>query len=176
MKATYVLITLNCLVFAFEFLFLSQLEYREFSIYFGLNSYFFVGFYWQIFSTMFLHGSFMHILMNMVVLFQFGSLLERCLGAVKFFILYIAGGAICGILSLSYLLFNENANLIGASGAICVLLGFWAYLDRASAKGLFIALLLMSFAPLLLGLNVAWYAHIFGFFIGFLAAKFRRVF
>lgn len=174
LKVTFILISLNFVIFAFENLFLG--DESEFALYFGLNSYFFDGFYWQIFTTMFLHGSLMHVLMNMAVLFQFGSLLERRLGGAMFALLYLGGGTISGILSLTYLHFDDEVNLVGASGAICVLLGFWAYLDRQNAAWLFFALLLMSFAPMLLGLNVAWYAHIFGFFVGFGAARLRRTF
>ena len=71
-------------------------------------------------------------------------------------------------------MFFNDVNMVGASGAISVLLGFLAFYDRASAKGLFIALMLMSFAPLLLGVNVAWYAHLFGFGVGFGAGFLRK--
>ena len=114
----------------------------------------------------------MHILMNMAVLFQFGSILERYLGWVKFGILYIIGGVITGLLSLGYLAF-ESVNLVGASGAISVLLGFLAYIDRFNRKGLIIVILLVSFAPLLIGVSVAWYAHLIGFGVGYLAGFFK---
>ena len=42
-----------------------------------------------------------------------------------------------------------------------------AYYDKRNAKGIFVAILLMSFAPLLVGLKVAWYAHILGFLVGY---------
>ena len=60
------------------------------------------------------------------------------------------------------------ANLVGASGAISVLLGLVALRDRFNRKGIIIWVLLISFAPLLLGLPIAWYAHIIGFIIGWL--------
>ncbi len=171
MTATPFLIAINAVVYFLEY---SVYNSRSFSIFFGLNELFFEGAYWQLITTMFLHGSLMHILMNMAVLYQFGMLLERYLGSVKFLLLYIVGGVITSALSLSYLMF-ANVNLVGASGAISVLLGFMANLDRYSRKGLIIAILLMSFAPLLLGINIAWYAHLFGFAIGYLAA-FLKVF
>ncbi|QQF51683.1 rhomboid family intramembrane serine protease [Campylobacter fetus subsp. venerealis] len=171
MTATPFLIAINAVVYFLEYFVYNS---RSFSIFFGLNELFFKGAYWQLITTMFLHGSLMHILMNMAVLYQFGMLLERYLGSVKFLLLYIVGGVITSALSLSYLMF-ANVNLVGASGAISVLLGFMANLDRYSRKGLIIAILLMSFAPLLLGINIAWYAHLFGFAIGYLAA-FLKVF
>ena len=71
-------------------------------------------------------------------------------------------------------LYDELVNMVGASGAISVLLGFLAYYDRASGKGLLIALVLMSFAPLLMGVQIAWYAHLFGFGVGFSLAFLRK--
>lgn len=63
---------------------------------------------------------------------------------------------------------------MGASGAICVLMGFYAFLDKTSTKGLVVAILLMSFLPLFMGINVAWYGHIFGFISGYTLAFLRR--
>ena len=158
MPATYTLIGINFIIY---FLHYYVFYAPEFSLVFGLNALFFNGAWWQVLSTMFLHGSLVHLLMNMAVLFQFGALIERGIGALT------------SLLSLSYLFFND-VNMVGASGAISVLLGFLAFYDRASAKGLFIALMLMSFAPLLLGVNVAWYAHLLGFGVGFGAGFLRK--
>lgn len=125
-----------------------------------------------------MHGNLTHLLMNMAVLFQFGGLLERYFGGFKFTILYILGGILTSILSFIYIYYsfvfgNNIINLVGASGAISVLLGIMAFLDRSSAKGLLIAILLMSFVPLMMGVNVAWYAHIIGFAVGYFAMKAR---
>lgn len=171
-NATFLLIILNFFIFLLDLV----LNNGYFKIIFGLNTLFFEGFFWQIVTTIFVHGSALHVIMNMAVLFQFGSFLEKYLGSIKFTIFYVLGGIFTSLLSLSYLFFNENVNLIGASGAICVLLGFVAYYDKQNAKGLIVATLLMSFAPLLLGVRVAWYAHIFGFIIGYLAGKLRNAY
>jgi len=64
--------------------------------------------------------------------------------------------------------------LVGASGAISVLFGWIAYVDRFNRKGIFVAILLISFAPLLLGINIAWYAHLIGFGVGFCIAFFDK--
>ncbi len=42
----------------------------------GLNILFFNGAYWQLLSSMFLHGNLTHLILNMIVLFQFGRILE----------------------------------------------------------------------------------------------------
>lgn len=163
MKAPYISIILICLCVIVYFLEGSD----EFMIYFGLNAYFFGGAYHQLLSSMFLHGGLEHLAMNCVMLYAFGDRIERALGAWQFALLYIIGGMLTSALSLSYIFINPSVNLIGASGAICVLLGFLAFYSPYMRKGLFVAVLAMSFAPLLLGVNVAWYAHLFGFGVGF---------
>lgn len=168
------IIAVNCVVY---FLHYFVFDSSKFGILFGLNSLcLYYDFYWQLITSMFLHGSFMHLAMNMVVLYQFGSILERFLGGFKFTLIYLLGGVITNVLSLGYIWYmayykNIDINTIGASGAICVLLGFMAYIDSYNRKGLFIALLFMSFAPLLMGINVAWYAHLLGFGIGYTFGK-----
>ena len=47
---------------------------------------------WQIVTHMFMHGSFMHILVNMFTLFSFGPILENSLGEKKYLILYFLSG------------------------------------------------------------------------------------
>src|SRR3954462_10753605 len=51
----------------------------------------FVGFEpWQLVSTAFLHGGFPHIAINMFVLWSFGTVVERAVGARRFTWLYFA--------------------------------------------------------------------------------------
>ncbi|MSN96831.1 rhomboid family intramembrane serine protease [Campylobacter sp. FMV-PI01] len=170
---TIFLIVLNFIIYILENFILRD---DAFMLYFGLNYLFFNGFYWQILTTMFLHANLMHLIMNMAVLYQFGTILENHLGKVKFIFLCFVGGILTSLLSLSYTYYTFYSlktivNLVGASGMICVLLGFFSYLDIRLRKGLILSVLLISFVPILIGINVAWYAHIFGFIIGFLFGK-----
>lgn len=178
LRLIYAIIFINLCVYLYEFFLLSADSSLEFSILYGLNIYFFEGFYWQIFTNMFLHGNFTHIFMNMAALFQLGIMIQRLflLRTLGFLLLYILGGILTSILSLSYLFINPNVNLIGASGAICVLIGFLIYYDKINAKPLFIALLLFSLIPPIMGMNVAWYAHLFGALVGFVFAFLHRKF
>jgi membrane associated rhomboid family serine protease len=139
-------------------------------IYLGLNIYFFkYEFYYQLISTIFVHGGIAHILMNMFVLYQFGNMIEDAIGKFKFLLLYFVGGVLTSIGSLAYMYFSEDwSNLVGASGAISVLLGWFALKDIYQRKGIIIWILLMSFAPLLLGLPIAWYSHLIGFVLGWI--------
>ncbi|MDR0467395.1 MAG: rhomboid family intramembrane serine protease, partial [Campylobacteraceae bacterium] len=120
-------------------------------------------------------GGLMHLFMNMAVLWQLGSVLENARGWLYFSLLYFLGGILTSLFTLIYIYnFNTHSNVVGASGAICVLIGWIAKKDPFSRKGLIIAVLLISFAPLLMGVNVAWFAHILGFAVGYLIAKYVR--
>ena len=144
------------------------------SLYLGLNIYFFKEeLYYQLFSTMFTHGGIAHILMNMFVLYQFGNMIEKAIGVWKYLFLYIVGGVLTSIGSLIYMYYTGDwSNLVGASGAICVLLGWFALKDKTQRSGLIVWVLLISFAPLLLGLPIAWYAHFIGFALGWIMGFF----
>ncbi|KMQ64040.1 membrane protein [Chryseobacterium sp. BLS98] len=47
---------------------------------------------WQVITHMFMHGSIMHILFNMLTLYSFGPILEQSLGEKKYLILYFLSG------------------------------------------------------------------------------------
>ena len=176
MKATISLIALNCLVY-----FAVYCDICGSNVTLGLNMFFTDGLYvWQPATSMFMHANLAHLLMNMAVLYQFGSLLERYYGSEKFAVIYCIGGILTSLLSFVYIyvMFKTNGtfiNLVGASGAISLLLGVLAFLDASSRKGLIIAILLMSFAPVAMGVNVAWYAHIIGFALGYFGVKFKVI-
>ena len=166
MSITNILIVLNIVLF-----FLQNMVENSLPV-FGLNIYFLEeGFYWQPVSSMFMHGGVAHLAMNMVVLYQFGNLLENAKGKLFFLNLYLLGGILTSLFSFLFIYFFElNHVLVGASGAISVLFGWIAYKDTEIRKGLIVAILLISFAPLLMGINIAWYAHLIGFGIGWVCA------
>jgi membrane associated rhomboid family serine protease len=157
-------------------IFLLQMLYSDLSVILGLNVLFLEGFLWQPLSTMFVHGGLAHLAMNMAVLFQFGTLIEQARGKKFFVLLYYAGGIVTSLLTLAYIYFftDHQMNVVGASGAICVLIGWIAQKDSFNRQGLIIAILLISFLPLLIGMNIAWYAHLIGFGVGWLIGKFFR--
>lgn len=77
------------------------------------------------FTSMFLHGGFLHILGNMWFLFIFGDNIEDTLGHLKYFFFYILSGLSAVLI---YLVINWHSRMptIGASGAIAGVMG--AYL------------------------------------------------
>ncbi len=78
---------------------------------------------WRLFSYMFLHGSLLHLLVNMYSLYILGTQLETYLGKFKYLLIYIISGICGGMLSC----IAVHSVSVGASGAIFGLLGAMAY-------------------------------------------------
>lgn len=80
---------------------------------------------WSVMTSMFLHGSFIHLAGNMLYLWIFGDNIENYLGHTKFVFFYL----LCGVLAVFAHIFFEGSSsvpMVGASGAISGILG--AYL------------------------------------------------
>jgi membrane associated rhomboid family serine protease len=75
-----------------------------------------------LFTCMYLHGSVMHLVGNMVFLWLFGAFLEAAVGSIWFFVLYSIAGVISSSLFGMMYPFSSGP-LIGASGAISGLMG-----------------------------------------------------
>ena len=95
------------------------------------------GALWQPLTSMFLHGGFIHLAMNMIALWSIGSLIENKLGAGRFTWLYFLSG-LGGALLVLVLPGNPVGVTVGASGAILGLLGALAYLYPNSPLVFFI--------------------------------------
>lgn len=149
----------------------------------------FVPAVFPLFTAMFLHGGWFHLIGNMLYLWIFGDNVEDRLGRGKFLLLYLATG-ILG--SLAQVWANPLAAepVIGASGAIAGVLGayfisyprakvltllpilfFFTFVEIPAFVFLFIWFIsqsLSGFASLgVPGNPVAWWAHIGGFVAGF---------
>lgn len=92
----------------------------------GANNYDLVvsGEIWRLITHMFLHGSLMHIILNMYSLFVLGSQMETFIGKVKFIIVYLISGIVGGLLSIAL---DPTSTSVGASGAIFGMLGAMLY-------------------------------------------------
>lgn len=86
---------------------------------FGLTPYLVLNRFhiWQLFTYMFLHGSFFHILFNMFALWMFGKELEYTWGTREFIKFYIVCGLGAGLFNTLFEPFSLYP-IIGASGAI----------------------------------------------------------
>ena len=135
---------------------------------------------WRLVTYMFLHGSPLHIIFNMLALFFLGPRLEARLGGPRFLALYFVSGLIAGLLSMVYVFLSPFTRIVGASGAITgVLLGFARYWPRdviyllllpIQARWLVIVLAAGSLGAGVLGLlpGIAHFAHLGGIVGGFL--------
>lgn len=78
------------------------------------------GEWWRLFTSGFVHYGLLHLAFNMVLLYQFGSMLEPAIGRVRFVALY-AAALLAG--SFGALLVSPSALTAGASGAVFGLVG-----------------------------------------------------
>lgn len=147
--------------------------------------------YLTLFTSMFMHGGWLHLIGNMLFLWIYGNNVEDYFGRIKFIIFYILSGlAAIGM----YTLFGPNSQvpLVGASGAIAGLMGAYIVLHpRAKITVLiifffiqfvqlpakvvlgiwFVIQLFMSFTGSATGGGVAWMAHVGGFVFGWLVLR-----
>jgi rhomboid protease GluP len=89
------------------------------------------GQWWRLVSSLFLHGSLLHLAFNMLALWQVGQLVERLFGSLRFTALYLIAG-VCG--SVASVMWNANVNSVGASGAIFGIVGgLFAFMQRENS-------------------------------------------
>ena len=77
---------------------------------------------WRLFTSVFLHGGFLHLFMNMVALFFAGLFLEPLLGKWRLLLLYVVTGIVASIASFMW---YDATISVGASGAIFGLYGYF---------------------------------------------------
>jgi membrane associated rhomboid family serine protease len=99
--------------------------------------------YVTVFSSMFMHGGWLHIIFNMLFLWIFGNNVEDSMGRVRYVLFYLLGGlvAIAAQIAVSA---NSEVPTIGASGAIAAVLGGYLIL-YPRARVLTIVFLLFFF-------------------------------
>jgi membrane associated rhomboid family serine protease len=86
------------------------------------------GEYWRLFTALFLHGGFTHLLFNLFALYILGPPLERSIGTLRFTVSYLISGlaSSAGVVGLTILGFVQVSQLVGASGCIMGIVGTWA--------------------------------------------------
>lgn len=76
---------------------------------------------WTLITSVFSHNMFWHLFLNMYVLLNFGSILERILGAKKFISFYLVAGifsSLCHSMVSAFFIGDPDLPALGASGAI----------------------------------------------------------
>ncbi|MDQ6827183.1 MAG: rhomboid family intramembrane serine protease [Candidatus Eremiobacteraeota bacterium] len=130
------------------------------------------GEYWRIATGTFLHSGILHIVFNMLALYQVGLLVERLVGAPRMFLIYSLSALGAGV---SVLKFNFDVPVVGASGAIFGLFGALLAIGlRLGAPGRILVSQALPIIALniLFGFsvrNIANSAHIGGLLTGFAA-------
>jgi membrane associated rhomboid family serine protease len=199
---TYALIALNVLAFLIEltqpseaalqsFIQAGGVVPREYSMTRDLPPTIPLPFWSTLFTSMFLHGGWMHLGGNMLYLWIFGDNLEKVMGAMRFFIFYLvcglaasfahimfgagssipavgASGAISGVLGGYLVLFPRNTVRVLTRGGIAhvpaiLVLGFWIVIQMINGIG--------SMAATTETAGVAYMAHIGGFVAGLALVK-----
>lgn len=119
--ATYTIIFVNVLIWLCMILYLNNFSDVKLLDVGGLVHFNVVhGEWYRIVTSMFLHFSFEHILMNMLSLFIFGKIVEAIIGSWRMLTVYFIAGLFGNFVSLS---FNTTTISVGASGAIFGLIG-----------------------------------------------------
>jgi membrane associated rhomboid family serine protease len=86
------------------------------------------GEYWRLFTALFLHGGFTHLLFNIFALYILGPPLERSIGTIRFALCYLISGlaSSAGVVGLTAIGLVQVDQLVGASGSIMGIVGAWA--------------------------------------------------
>ena len=149
-----------------------------------------------VFTSMFLHGGWVHIISNMLALYIFGDNVEDRMGHWRYLAFYLLSGVIAAIAHV-WASADSTMPTVGASGAISGVLGaylvfypmarvitlvpifFWVsiveipavfYLGSWFVSQLFNGLLVLAGSSTFQSGGVAWWAHIGGFVTGLLLA------
>ena len=134
---------------------------------------------WRYLSAIFLHGSFLHLILNLFGLLFFGFILEHEIGSKKFLIVFLLAGIFSSVVSIFF-----YDRVLGASGAIFGIIGaltilrpgmtVWAY---SIPMPLFIAAILWVLADIF-GIfsptNIANLGHLSGLLVGALIGFYFR--
>jgi rhomboid protease GluP len=132
------------------------------------------GWYWQFFTSMFIHVNIIHLLGNMLFLLIFGLKAEELFSKKLYLGIYFASGFLGNLLSL---LMGPYAVSAGASGAIFGLFGACVIYIRKSIKQSILGALIYSFYLFIMtvGANANFISHFggltAGLIIGYLQAK-----
>lgn len=147
-----------------------------------------------LFTAIFLHADWAHLLGNLVFLLIFGLPAERAMGPWRFLALFLIGGAVANLTTMLMIGTPERL-VIGASGAVAAVIGAYLALFPRAKLGVVVPLgLFLEFirapASVLIGVwavlqvvfayigpafgAVAWSAHIAGFLFGVVFAVLTR--
>jgi len=173
------IISINFLIFILQYL--SGMEDELFTI-FGIvpSKTFGELMLWQPFTYLFFHGGIWHVLINMFVLWMFGSELEKFWGKKEFLRFFFITGIGSGLITILFSLSSTNP-VVGASGAIYgVLLAYGLLFPNRLVYLYFLIPIKVKYLVMLIGAiaffsslnpgnsNISHLTHLSGMVIGFI--------
>jgi len=190
-----VLVVLNILAYVFQIKFLPRIldpGYLELSLWGMLH-----GYFWQLLTYQFMHGGWLHLIINCWGLFVFGRSVEWAVGKSRFLLVYFLSGIFGGLLQMMACFlwphyFPSDVGTVGASAGLfgivasftmlfpeqpLLMLLFFVVPIKMRAKSLLAFLLVatglgISYPRSFLGGNVAHFAHLGGILIGLAFSRF----
>ena len=168
---TYILIALNITVYIYtsiisgDFITIGDYAILHYGQVNGFVLYY--GWYWQLFTAIFVHVNIVHLLGNMFFLLIFGLRAEDLFSIKEYLLIYFLSGLTGNLLTL---LFGPDMISAGASGAIFGMFGACIiYVRRAFGQSMMSALIYAFFLLLVSsGPNVNNMAHLGGLVVGLL--------
>ncbi len=198
LSATIVLIALNIVAFLVQTRVIPPAideQYLELSLSGLLH-----GYVWQLLTYQFMHGGWLHLLLNCWALFVFGRAVEATVGKTRFLILYFSGGIVGGLFQMAAALawpYYFGGATVGASAGIfgvvaaftmlfpnqrLIMLLFFVLPINMRAKTLLWVVLVLTALGIsfphsrllmsILGGNVAHFAHLGGILTGIAFSRF----
>lgn len=158
---TYIMIALNVIVYVY-----TSLMDGDFMVMYGqVNGLVMHGWYYQLFTSMFIHANLLHLLGNMFFLLIFGLRAEEIFSVQEYLLIYFSSGLTGNLLTL---LLPPDTMSVGASGAIFGVFGACVIYLRRSIGQSIISALLYAFFLLMISISpgVNFLAHFGGLAAG----------
>ncbi|MEZ4987680.1 MAG: rhomboid family intramembrane serine protease [Saprospiraceae bacterium] len=146
-------------------------------------------------TSLFVHGSWMHLIGNMLFLWIFADNIEATIGNFRFLFFYLAGGLAAHAGHIGFNLYSDIPT-VGASGAISAVMGAYLVMFPTSRIKMLVLVFLVRIPAFIFlvfwivqqvslgheslsqmdasGGGVAWWAHVGGFVFGVLAGLYYR--
>jgi rhomboid protease GluP len=180
-KPTFILIALNVAIYIYGVIIGGDALTTGYNVVYAwgqVNILVLQGAYYQLFTSMFIHASIVHLVGNMLFLLIFGLRGEEMFSLPEFLGIYLIGGLVGNLLSLSFGPFFVS---VGASGAIFSLFGACVIYARRSVRQSILGALVYAFFLFFInsgeGVNIL--AHLgglgFGLIVGYWLATRRKL-
>jgi rhomboid protease GluP len=184
---TYIIIALNIIFYVYTSILsgnIVEMDYYVIQQYGQCNLFVLNGAYWQLFTSMFVHVSILHLLGNMFFLLIFGLRAEEMFNIQEYLLIYFLSGLAGNLLSLAFGPYSAPGIPFvsaGASGAIFGVFGACTiYIRRAIGQSIITALMYAFFLFMInISPGVNFLAHLgglaVGLLIGYILATKRKV-